>query len=245
MEQCLDFAATSSTSFLAYLQQKRGGGHHRLHLCTAYPGPREISFKTNENEWIIVEIFLPELNERFEICFDEVKFLEQPLATEYSKGKNIVLDVLVSDDYLTLPILPPKLHDLPLNECNLKCLGCDSILAIPHPEYVVEDEAAEEIMEAAMGCCRCCCSTAATKCAHLRPSDTGKILIDDGIVLITEKVKVDAFLGCKQISFSIYLKAAIEYRLPGFSVSNVLPMNRIMNISVFGGTDLIISKSYL
>uniref|UniRef100_A0A914R4C7 Uncharacterized protein n=1 Tax=Panagrolaimus davidi TaxID=227884 RepID=A0A914R4C7_9BILA len=187
MQECLDFGVSSSSpNIFAYIQKKNG--LDKLHVYTANKGPKEIVFKRNQKDEVLLEIITS--NQRYEIVFEGVKYLalETPSAIKSINNKPVIIEVTVDIPYMEYPILPPpNLSELPLTECSLNCHKCGEILAAAHPDHFVVLEQAEEIMETAMGCCRCCSSSAeAHKCEHIRSPNTGKIFIDDGCVLVTE-----------------------------------------------------------
>lgn len=200
MEQCSNnFATTSSsTNIFAYIQKKNGFSTHKLFIYTDHQGTKEIKLNRNQKDEVLVEIFIKEIDQRFEMSFEGVKYLtleDLPAVIACIDKKPIIVEVKTDIQYMKFPELPPtSLAELPLTECSLTCLRCGNILADPHPDFFVVLEQAEEIMETAMGCCRCCSSSAEShKCNHIRSPNSGKIFIDDGIVLVTEEV--DAILA--------------------------------------------------
>uniref|UniRef100_A0A914Z5Q7 Uncharacterized protein n=1 Tax=Panagrolaimus superbus TaxID=310955 RepID=A0A914Z5Q7_9BILA len=198
MDQCLDFASSSSNIF-AYIQKKNGADSYKLYIYTAFHGTTKLLLNKNQKDQVLVEVFVNELDQKYEVIFEGIKYLtfQYPSAITCIVGKPVIVEVMVDIPYLEYPILPPpNLAELLLTESFLKCLRCGNILADPHPNYFVVLEQAEEIMETAMGCCRCCSSSAEShKCEHIRSPDTGKIFLDDGIILVTEDyLKKDSYI---------------------------------------------------
>uniref|UniRef100_A0AC34Q4U7 Uncharacterized protein n=1 Tax=Panagrolaimus sp. JU765 TaxID=591449 RepID=A0AC34Q4U7_9BILA len=105
----------------------------------------------------------------------------------FTGKKSVVVEVGLSTLKLTIPTLPRFFRKADLPNYSLYCQKCDHLLALPHPNYVIELEEAQEVMETAMGCCRCC-GRGDMHCGHLTEPSCKKMLLDKCIPLVLDDV---------------------------------------------------------
>jgi len=121
---------------------------------------------------------------KFEIALDGLIY-EGPTELKILPKKPVVVEVTLSSLDLNPELLPVGFRKVRLPEFPLFCRKCDNMLAEVHLDYVVELEEAQEVMETAMGCCRCC-GRGDMHCGHLTEPSAKKLLTDKCIPLVLE-----------------------------------------------------------
>ena len=125
-------------------------------------------------------------SDEFEVALDGLIY-DGPTECKIIPKKSLVLEVTLSSLDLNPELLPPGFRKVRLPDFPLFCKKCDNMLAEVHLDYVVELEEAQEVMETAMGCCRCC-GRGDMHCGHLTEPSSKKMLMDKCIPLVLEDV---------------------------------------------------------
>ncbi|KAE9555301.1 hypothetical protein FO519_001460 [Halicephalobus sp. NKZ332] len=123
-------------------------------------------------------------SDQFEVILDGLT-CEGLSEGQISPKKPLVFEVTLSSLNLDPELLPAGFRKVRLPDFLLFCKKCENMLAEIHDDYVVELEEAQEVMETAMGCCRCC-GRGDMHCGHLTEPSSQKMLMDKCVPLVLE-----------------------------------------------------------